>query len=131
MNSVLEKQFQDYLSSSGSLNSTPLVTLKNAYTEAMYPGSNLPPAKIISQLTSLTPKVTLSSEVLVDKGYDECENLVNEDSQDLSCPVTPGIPWKKLEMNKDGTKKMLCINTATVTTSGSSMILEYCHEDPN
>ena len=137
VNSVLEKQFQDYRNKSpDSLKTTPIETLKKAYTKAMYPGSNLPPEKIISQLTSQNPRVTLSSEVLVDKGYDECENLADEASQDLSCPDTPGINWKELEMNKDGSKKMLCINVNhrmahTDTTSGSPMLEEYCNVDPH
>ena len=99
----------------------------------MYPGSKLPPGKIISQLASQNPQVTLSSEVLVDKGYDECENIGGEATQELSCPITPGVEWKKLQIDNDGSKKMLCINinpanvSEQMTTGGSSIQEERCN----
>ena len=140
VDSVLEKQFRDYLRfqnvSIGLLNKAQLAQHKTAYAQALYPGSKLPPEKIISQLTSQNPQVTLSSEVLVDKGYDECDNVAGDTPQELSCPKTPGIQWKKLELNKDGSKQILCINTNdrsphTETTGGTSLLEDYCHHDPH
>ena len=128
MHRVIEKQFRDFLESKGlkpdTLNSSQLEGLKANYSNEMYPGSKLPPEKIISQLTSQNPEVTLSSEVLVDKGYDECKNLAGTDnSQDLSCPDTPS-PWTRFELLKDGITKIICINEDTtfglMTTGGGS-----------
>ena len=138
VNRVLEKQFDDYLKSQNvsrkALNKAQLQTHRSAYAQAMYPGSKLPPEKIISQLISQNPEVTLSSEVLVDKGYDECENLAGETSQDLSCPNSPGVQWDKFEMDRDGSKIVLCLNEdvnfGQMTTGGSSFLQAECDADP-
>ena len=113
VNRVLERQFEDYLQSKNisksSLNKVQTDLHRSNYVNTMYPGSNLPPEKIISQLISQNPEVTLSSEVLVDKGYDECDNAKGEGGQDLKCPESPGVSWDKFTINKDGNRRMLCI----------------------
>ena len=101
----------------------------------MYPGLKLPPEKIISQLISQNPSVTLLSEVLVDKGKDECENAASDMEQDLMCPESPEMSWDQFEINKDGRKRMLCLNKDVTlgqkTTGGSSYSEEECKIDPN
>ena len=138
VNKVLEKQFRDYLDSQGisirNLNRSQIESYKMVYANAMYPGSKLPPEKIISQLTSQNPEVTLSSEVLVDKGYDECENLGGDAAQDLSCPLSL-TTWNRVEIDKDDSKMILCINedvnNGMMTTGGSSFSQGDCDVDPH
>ena len=137
VNRVLDKQFRDYLDSEGisieKLNGSQIQSYKADYAKAMYPGSKLPPDKIISQLTSQNPEVTLSSEVLVDQGYDECENLAGDTVQDLSCPWDA---WNRVEIDNDGSRKIFCINEdvnfGMLTTGGTSFPIwdENCMVDP-
>ena len=138
VNRVLERQFEDYLQSKNisksSLNKVQTDLHRSNYVNTMYPGSNLPPEKIISQLISQNPEVTLSSEVLVDKGYDECDNAKGEGGQDLKCPESPGVSWDKFTINKDGNRRMLClnedVNLGRMTTGGSSFLEHECKMDP-
>ena len=136
---VLERQFEDYLqsqnTSTNALNQVQTDRYRSNYIDKMYPGSKLPPKKIISQLISQNPEVTLSSEVLVDKGYNECENTEGDNKQDdLKCPNGPGVLWDEFKIDKDGNKKMLCLNAdvnhGRMTTGGSSFQENECKRDP-
>ena len=124
---VLDRQFEDYLKSINvsmvDLNQVKINHYKEEYANATYPGLKLPPEKIISQLISQNPAVTLSSEVLVDKGDDECKDVAGDTEQDLKCPDGPGGPWDMFQMNRNGKRQILCIKDVTLgqgTSSGSS-----------
>ena len=108
---------------------------KDNYTKAKYPGSNVAPEDVILLLTSQNPSVSLSSKVLVEKGYDECEH-VNLDSYEVSCPSIPGIQWRVIEYTKEGIRKILCLSEPEFdgnekTSGGSRFFEEACNFDAN
>ena len=142
---VLDKQFKDYLESQNisneAINEEAMKKYQEAYAQAMYPGSNLPPEKIISQLISQNPEVTLSSEVLVEKGYDECESTSGDikrssGGQSPSCPSSSGEQWDDFQIDKDGRRRILClnedVNSGQMTTGISSFLQPLtCELNPN
>ena len=140
VNKVLDRQFEDYLSKSHNvskdkLSRTQMDKLRSEYANEMYPGLKLPPQKIISQLISQNPAVTLSSEVLVDTGNSKCSNFAGGGKDDLKCPVGPQGPWDEFEINKDGNRRVMCFNPDVTlgkrTTGGSSYLENDCKHDPN
>ena len=140
VNKVLDKQFEDYLGKSHNVSKDKLSRakmdkLRSEYATEMYPGLKLPPQKIISQLISHNPAVTLSSEVLVDTGYGKCSNLVGGSKEDLKCPIGPRGPWDEFEINTDGNRRVICfdpdVTLGKLTTGGCSYLENDCKHDPN
>ena len=134
---VLDKQLHDYIRSQGidisQMNATEIETLESDFTEDLYAGATLSTKKMITLLASRDPDVTLRSEVLVKKGYDECENQVKRKKKDLvTCPQDP-IPWSQMKINKNGAIKIVCMTVDSLgggrmtTGDGDSCVEKGAH----
>jgi hypothetical protein len=92
--------------------------ITRSYTSAWYPGATLSIHQIVKLLASQDPDVTLNSQILVNKGYDECENLVESHSEATGqvCPQHPK-PWNSIEVDEKGVRKTLCLSVSEETMS--------------
>ena len=83
----MAKQLRDYAASKGveldSLSPDDTLDLQNNLNKDLFPGSKQSPAALAAALSSPNPSVSVKSKVVVNKGYDPCDD--GPTTNEMSC----------------------------------------------